>query len=112
MEENIIEIENGTYANLANALPNGRTGISNKRIADPANLPIYLEDGDTATKLVNAVEIDWNGAQLSLPEELNWGITINILLAECIWSLETILNEKVHLTSGCTFAAKKGQHLF
>lgn len=67
----------------------------------------------SGTKLaVNAVDIDWNGAQLSLPEELNWGIIINILLAECIWSLETILNEKVHLTSGCTFAAKKGQRLF
>ena len=28
--------------------------------------------------VVNAVEIDWNGAQLSLPSELNLGTTITI----------------------------------
>ena len=61
------------------------------------------EDGG----IINVVDIDWNGAQLSLPEELNLGTTINLLLAECIWRfllfLETILNEKVHLTSGVHF---------
>ena len=107
MEENIIEIENGTYANLANAYPNGRSDIGTRRIANGDNPVNDLENGDTATKLVNAVEIDWNGAQLSLPEELNLGTTINLLLAECIWRfllfLETILNEKVHLTSGVHF---------
>lgn len=61
-----ITIENGIYSNLENALPNGITTIGNKRISNAANLVTDLETGDTATKLVNAVEIDWNGAQVKL----------------------------------------------
>ena len=64
---------------------------------------IASDNGGKLPTIVNAVEIDWNGAQLSLPEEFNLGTTIKLLLAECIWSLETILNEKVHLTSGVHF---------
>lgn len=58
-----ITIENGIYTNLENAAPNGITQIGEKRIGDPANLVTDLETGDIATKLVNAVEIDWNGAK-------------------------------------------------
>jgi hypothetical protein len=58
---------------------------------------------DLLRSVLMALDIDWNGAQLSLPEELNLRTTINLLLAESIWSLETILNEKVHLTSGVHF---------
>ena len=84
-------------------LPNKYGNGNNVDFADAAT--------DGVEPFINAVEIDWNGAQLSLPEELKLGITINILLAECIWSLETILNEKCTSRRGCTFAAKKGQHL-
>lgn len=61
---NIATIENGVYTNLENALPNGGTTIGVKRIYNAANPVMDLETGDTATKLVNAVEIDWNGAQI------------------------------------------------
>lgn len=56
-----ISIENGIYTNLENASPTGITTIGNKRIGNAANLVTDLETGDTATKLVNAIEIDWNG---------------------------------------------------
>jgi hypothetical protein len=39
------------------------TSIGNSRIGNPGNPASDLETGDIATKLVNAVEIDWNGAQ-------------------------------------------------
>ena len=57
-----INIENGIYTNLENAAPNGIITISNKRIGNAANLVTDLETGDTATKIVNAIEVDWNGA--------------------------------------------------
>lgn len=71
-----ITIENGTYTNLENAASNGIITISNKRIGNAANLVTDLETGDTATKLVNAVEIDWNGAQwpsstATTPQQIN-----------------------------------------
>ena len=57
-----IQVENGVYSNLANAYPSGKTGIGGQRIANGNNPVNDLENGDIATKLVNAVEIDWNGA--------------------------------------------------
>ena len=58
------KIEGIYYSNLENASKNGTTGIGVKTIGNAANPVSWLEDGDIATKLVNAVEIDWNGAQL------------------------------------------------
>ena len=71
-----ITIENGIYTNLQNASPNGISSIGNKRIGNGANLVSDLENGDTATKLVNAIEIDWNGAQwpsstVTTPQQIN-----------------------------------------
>ena len=60
-----ITIENGIYTNLENASPHGISAIGKKRIGDPANLVTDLETGDIATKLVNAVEIDWNVADFA-----------------------------------------------
>lgn len=40
------------------------TGIGSKPIGNTADYVADLESGDIPTKLVNAVEIDWNGAQL------------------------------------------------
>ena len=38
----------------------------------------FSDNGGKLPTIVNAVEIDWNGAQLSLPEELNLGTNITI----------------------------------
>ena len=35
-------------------------------------------DEEDGKGIINVVDIDWNGAQLSLPEELNLGTTITI----------------------------------
>lgn len=59
-----ITIDNGQYTNLNNALPDGSTNIGNRRISNSSNIVTNLKDGDEATKLVNVVEIDWNGAVL------------------------------------------------
>ena len=65
----IKQIESGLYSNLQNATTS-ITGIGKKPIGNTSNLVADLEDGDIATKLVNAVEIDWNGAQLG-DKEIN-----------------------------------------
>lgn len=57
-----ITIENGQYTNLDNALPYGSTNIGRRRIFSSFNRVTDLENGENAAKLVNAVEIDWNGA--------------------------------------------------
>ncbi len=101
---------NDILFNNLDSNPSPKFSIGGKIYNSQNKFQYANEDG--IEPVVNAVEIDWNGAQLSLPEELNWGTTINLLLAECIWSLETILNEKCTSRRGCTFAAKKGQHLF
>ena len=71
-----ISIENGVYTNLDNAYPSGKTGLGAQRIANGGNPVNDLENGDIATKLVNAIEIDWNGAQVQLSGE-NSSRTIN-----------------------------------
>ena len=58
-----ITIEGAIYTNLHN-VPDTVTGIGRKPIGNSANLVVDLESGDTPTKLVNAVEIDWNGASI------------------------------------------------
>ena len=63
------QIEGGLYSNLHNATTSV-TGIGKKPIGNTSNLVADLEDGDIATELVNAVEIDWNGAQLG-DKEIN-----------------------------------------
>ena len=60
-----ILIEGIKYTNLSQSAPNGITGIGLKRIGNANNPVEDLESGDTASKLINAVEIDWNGATLS-----------------------------------------------
>ena len=58
-----ITIEGAIYTNLHNA-SDTVTGIGAKPIGNPANLVADLESGDIPTKLVNAVEIDCNGASI------------------------------------------------
>lgn len=43
---------------------------------NPIRMPIQGPDEDGG--IINVVDIDWNGAQLSLPEELKLGTTLTI----------------------------------
>ena len=57
--------------------------IRKSGMSESAMSSIIGQSSDSATiadalGVVNALEIDWNGAQLSLPEELNLGTTITI----------------------------------
>ena len=50
-----------------------------KKYSNNANKgDVYPADPSSIAFGINAVEIDWNGAQLSLPEELNLGTNITI----------------------------------
>lgn len=85
MEHNIEGI-------IYKSLPNGEqiTQIGTSRIGNPFNVAGDLETGDIATKLVNAVEIDWNGAlfssaQKNEPTEIN---TTGDLIGAIKWASE------------------------
>ena len=61
-----------------------QNGINFNNVKDggklQASFPIWTGQigVDEFGGIINVVDIDWNGAQLSLPEELNLGTTITI----------------------------------
>lgn len=67
---------------MAQKIKDGITFNSYKTTGVPTDQwPFRLtgtEGPDEDGGIINAVDIDWNGAQLSLPEELNLGTTITI----------------------------------
>ena len=67
--------QNGISFNIEdNFLPGESTSGFNGKIHSSNNPYFDLEDGDDISKLVNAVEIDWNGAKPGIGEDEN-GIT-------------------------------------
>ena len=74
-----------------NFLPGESNAGVNGKIMSNANQYFDLEDGDEISKLVNAVEIDWNGADLSsaLGEKYSSINTTGQLLS---WIKEDLVN--------------------
>ena len=62
-----MQFENITYSNIPTSTPTDRDIASvNGTIFDPKNqFWQYTTSGRTPAKLVNAIEIGWNGAQLT-----------------------------------------------
>ena len=62
--------QNGINFNIQdNFLPGEKASGINGKIKSNANQYGVLEDGDDISKLINAVEIDWNGATTYMGEE-------------------------------------------
>ena len=62
--------QNGINFNIQdNFLPGESTTTINGKIMSNANQYGDLEDGDDISKLINAVEIDWNSATTYMGEE-------------------------------------------
>ena len=85
-----ITIENGIYSNLNNAYSNGLVAFTDEgKLAFSDNVVTDLRSGDTAAKLFDAVQIDWNGAYLDSADIQNGGpLTINTT-----GDLMTLVNE-------------------
>ena len=61
--------QNGVSFNIQNNFLPGESAVGfNGKIMSNANQYFDLEDGDEISKLVNAVEIDWNGAKPGIGE--------------------------------------------
>ena len=69
-----ITQNNISFTLSPNLLPGERSYSVNGKLYSAANNYVDLEDGDDISKLVNAVEIDWNGAKPGIGEDDN-GIT-------------------------------------
>ena len=69
-----ITQNNISFTLSPNLLPGERSYSVNGKLYSAANNYVDLEDGDDISKLVNAVEIDWNGAKPGFGEDDN-GIT-------------------------------------
>ena len=61
----IIKQNNISFTLSPNLLPGERSYSVNGKLYSAANNYVDLEDGDDISKLVNAVEIDWNGAEIT-----------------------------------------------
>lgn len=59
LNDNLID-----YKSIPTSKPSSAASVAGI-IFDSKNKFWELEDGDTPSKLVNAVEIDWNGAELA-----------------------------------------------
>ena len=85
-----ITIENGIYSNLNNAYSNGLVAFTDEgKLAFSDNVVTDLRSGDTAAKLFDAVQIDWNGAYLDSANIQNG----NALSINTTGDLMTLLNE-------------------
>ena len=68
--------QNGISFNVKdNFLPGESNAGFNGKIMSNANQYQNLVDGDEISKLINAVEIDWNGAKPGIGEDVTNGIT-------------------------------------
>lgn len=99
-----ILIEGIKYTNIENALSGGITTIGASKIGNAANKANRLEEGDIPAKVVNAIEIDWNGAkldnvELSVLDNKNTVNTTGQLLA-LINDLQEQINAIVYIMNG------------
>ena len=89
-----INIEHGVYTNLENAYGVGTpTTIGRGKIRFGGNIVCDLEDGDIATKLFDAVQIDWNGIKVDDNTIINTtGELIEWILSSSSANLEAATN--------------------
>lgn len=79
-----IKQNNISFNIVDNFLPGESNAGFNGKIRSNANQYQDLEDGDDISKLVNAVEIDWNGAVLPNSSTTFGKQTMN-RIGEIIW---------------------------